>query len=81
MKNPTYVCFCCCVKIFVTFKDINECYERSDDCDHLCTNTIGSYNCSCRDGYYLHQDGKTCLGKQIHIQKPVKYVRLRELRK
>ena len=49
-----FVCF---------FKDVNECAEGKDDCNHLCTNTIGSYNCMCRDGYYLHQDGRTCVGK------------------
>ena len=51
--------------VFVGFSDINECMERRDICNHVCTNTIGSYNCSCRDGYYLHQDEKTCLGKTI----------------
>ena len=48
---------------FCFFKDVNECAEGKDDCNHLCTNTIGSYNCMCRDGYYLHQDGRTCVGK------------------
>ena len=51
--------------IFFGFLDINECMEQKHICDHFCTNTIGSYNCSCRDGYYIHQDEKTCLGKAV----------------
>ena len=51
--------------VFLCFKDVNECAEGKDNCDQLCTNTIGSYNCMCRDGYYLHQDGRTCVGKSF----------------
>ena len=50
--------------IFLFFSDINECTGERDGCEHFCRNTIGSYYCICRDGYYLHQDGKTCLGRQ-----------------
>lgn len=31
--------------------DINECDCQNGGCEHNCTNTPGSYNCSCRDGY------------------------------
>ena len=50
--------------IFLFFSDINECTGERDGCEHFCRNTIGSYYCMCRDGYYLHQDEKTCLGRQ-----------------
>ena len=29
-------------------------------CDHNCSNTEGSYECSCRDGYTLEPDHHTC---------------------
>lgn len=29
----------------------------------LCSNTEGSYECNCNDGYELHQDGRICVGK------------------
>ncbi len=29
-------------------------------CAHLCNNTVGSYTCSCRDGYTLNGDSRTC---------------------
>ena len=42
--------------------DINECEQGSDGCDHNCTNTVGSYNCTCMDGYELESDSRTCTG-------------------
>ena len=32
--------------------DINECFV-ANDCEQICTNTVGSYMCSCRERYYL----------------------------
>ncbi|XP_039619697.1 complement C1r subcomponent-like [Polypterus senegalus] len=45
--------------------DIDECAEPTDEdeeslCSHICHNVIGSYFCSCRPGYTLQQDGRTC---------------------
>ena len=33
--------------------DINECAEGTDSCEQSCTNTFGSYSCSCGSGYRL----------------------------
>ena len=33
------------------------------NCQHDCVNTWGSYYCTCRQGYRLEADGKTCRGK------------------
>ena len=40
--------------------DINECEDDTDSCDENadCTNTDGSYTCSCRPGY--SGNGMTC---------------------
>ena len=46
------------------FPDINECSLNTDGCAHICSNTIGSYTCSCRAGYRLQSDGHTCNGIQ-----------------
>ena len=45
--------------------DINEC-EKSP-CDHLCTNTERSFQCDCREGYRLNDDGRSCRGKLLLI--------------
>ena len=50
--------------VFFNFHlDINECVVRTDGCDHNCTNTDGSYYCTCMDGYELESDNHTCAGQ------------------
>ena len=42
--------------------DIDECYEyESGGCYHYCHNTLGSYYCLCEIGYYLSDDGLSCI--------------------
>ena len=48
-------CLCPC-------SDIDECVAGTHQCEHNCTNTVGSYTCSCRDGYSLSADGRRCNG-------------------
>ena len=45
--------------------DVDEC-ENASLCDQLCLNTPGNYSCSCKSGYVLRPDGKTCLGELTH---------------
>jgi len=44
------------------FQDINEC-DGDHECDQVCTNTAGSFVCSCDSGYLLQADNSTCEGK------------------
>ncbi|CAH1259274.1 ADGRL2 [Branchiostoma lanceolatum] len=48
----------------VTYRceDVNECVDNGGrgPCEQICTNTDGSYACSCRDGYILKDDGYAC---------------------
>ena len=55
------------INIHETFPllDINECNNKSL-CNHICHNTKGSYNCSCRLGYELADDGRTCKGTDFN---------------
>ena len=46
--------------------DINEC-AGSHGCSHGCTNTIGSFLCTCPDGLFLSDDERTCEGDYIHL--------------
>ena len=44
--------------------DINECRNDPSPCDHTCNNTIGSFICSCFEGFRLNmKDNSTCNGE------------------
>ena len=45
------------------FLDINECAEGADGCAQTCTDTEGSYTCSCGVGYELGHDQHGCDGQ------------------
>nr|XP_039274779.1 fibrillin-2-like isoform X2 [Styela clava] len=40
--------------------DINECTSSTDGCAGTCTNSAGSFTCSCPNGKTLGSDGKSC---------------------
>ena len=42
--------------------DIDECEEQLHSCGHVCVNTNGSYECACKEGYSLRNDGSNCRG-------------------
>ncbi|XP_055611221.1 tolloid-like protein 1 [Uranotaenia lowii] len=44
----------------VYFTDVDECAVNNGGCQHECKNTVGSYACSCRNGYTLHENGHDC---------------------
>ncbi|XP_065334267.1 protein tolkin [Cloeon dipterum] len=44
----------------VFFTDIDECTEQNGGCQHECKNTVGSYECSCYNGFTLHEDMHSC---------------------
>ena len=39
--------------------DIDEC-ANNRQCEQVCTNTIGSFNCECYSGFQLNDDMMTC---------------------
>ena len=43
--------------------DIDEC-ALYDPCNTACTNTMGSFTCSCNEGFELGSDGLTCQGRK-----------------
>ena len=57
---------CVCEESYALIKylhtDVNECNDVNGGCHHSCTNTFGSYICSCDPGYLLLEDNSTCEG-------------------
>ena len=49
----------------VTYTDDDECKNGLHDCNinANCTNTIGSFECTCNDGFF--GDGKTCISNWL----------------
>lgn len=54
-------------------QDVNECYSQEHRCAQHCINTAGSYQCECRDGYKLSEDGKSCKIVEEPLQSRTKY--------
>ena len=52
------------------FSDVDECATEALPCDHTCTNTPGSYECTCNDGYTSWDNG-TCTGTVLVKLDPV----------
>lgn len=48
----------------ILFADIDECALGDIDCEHMCTNTNGSYACLCESGYSLAVNGFSCISKK-----------------
>ncbi|KAI6653399.1 hypothetical protein LOD99_3618 [Oopsacas minuta] len=68
VNTPTSA-YCDCTEAGYEFEsetntcvDIDECSLNSSNCSQICTNTVGSYNCSCNPGYTLDSDMYTCSG-------------------
>ena len=49
----------------IFFVDTDECARNISGCNQNCTNTIGSYFCSCYPGYEIQNNNKTCIGKGV----------------
>jgi len=45
------------------YSDVDECRVNNGGCEHDCFNTIGSFECRCRNGYFLAANGKNCIGR------------------
>ena len=50
---------------FIIIIDVDECIHNISGCNQNCTNTNGSYFCSCYPGYEILNDNRTCVGKEF----------------
>ena len=64
--SDTYLCDSNGTIFIITHLDIDECMEGGANChsNATCTNTDGSYNCTCVYGYI--GDGVNCTSKAIY---------------
>ena len=46
---------------------MDECATNNGGCAHICTNTDGSFVCSCRTGFTLASDGLGCNGEELQV--------------
>ena len=53
------------IMLLFSHADIDECAEGTDGCVQTCTDTKGSYVCSCGVGYRLANDSHGCNGELI----------------
>ena len=45
--------------------DVDECLTDNGGCNQTCTNSEGSFECSCGTGFTLAADSLNCDGKQL----------------
>lgn len=48
-------------------EDTDECGNNNGGCNQTCTNTDGSFRCSCTSAYTLNSDGRSCSGKNYQL--------------
>lgn len=41
--------------------DVDECMENNGGCQHTCINIMGSYECRCKEGFFLSDNQHTCI--------------------
>eukprot|EP00058_Branchiostoma_floridae_P006901 XP_002592389.1 hypothetical protein BRAFLDRAFT_67254 [Branchiostoma floridae] len=47
--------------MFNCTQDVDECLTLNGGCSQTCINTVGSYRCSCSEGFILDKDEHTCI--------------------
>uniref|UniRef100_A0A8C4L271 Protein CEGP1 n=2 Tax=Equus asinus TaxID=9793 RepID=A0A8C4L271_EQUAS len=41
--------------------DVDECLDNNGGCQHTCINVMGSYECRCKEGFFLSDNQHTCI--------------------
>ena len=54
-------------KVYTFNIETDECAASPSPCQHVCTNTVGSFQCSCNNGYLIDSDETSCNGMFAHM--------------
>ena len=57
--------YCNTYRLFLA--DINECDAGNGGCNQTCNNEMGTFSCSCKDGFLLGDDAFTCNGRRLYL--------------
>lgn len=47
--------------------DKDECAVNNGGCQHICKNTVGSYECACNNGFTLHENKHDCKEGKLYF--------------
>jgi len=61
----TCIYMCMHLNSTLQFTDINECNNDPFPCEDVCTNTVGSYQCSCSDTSEVVTEDGNCIGNAL----------------
>ena len=64
VRAKSEIYFSSCYNVY-SLLDIDECLLDIDGCDQGCNNTLGSFLCTCSEGYILNENGFSCEGEGI----------------
>ena len=63
--SPVLIALLTLTVCHVLSPEINECSEGTSGCDQFCSNTEGSFQCGCDNGFRLSGNGRTCNGMYV----------------
>ena len=62
------------IAVIITSADVNECEINNGNCQQMCKNLYGRHSCSCREGFVLDSNKRTCSGKRFkHLDKEMSF--------
>ena len=64
---PSCTGLSCLIKMYFFCAAVNQCEEGTHNCAHICINDGSSFTCTCRSGYMLASDGRSCNGEALYM--------------
>ena len=55
--------------------DKDECAVDNGGCQHICKNTVGSYQCACHNGFQLHENKHDCKEGKLFMRNHFTFIK------